>query len=216
MRRKLDELYAIAVANGYTGAKPTTIIGALDALTDSLAGENIDSGTTVSEAVRAIAPYIGSGSGGGGGVQYGTSYAAIGCAPNTAGSDGFVPDMSQAVQPAGYVVDASSQMMMPLSESMSGSTNNDVFFLDGTTAVVHCAVPSGKSPVYPDEPGPVEAVISYDMFAENIEWEPYNGVEYLGDGKFVVPVRGIPDGDPGQTIIAFRLEMEDYTPSQPS
>ena len=49
----------IAVANGYEGGEPQTIISALDALTDTLAGDDEDGGGSVGEAVRALAPYVG-------------------------------------------------------------------------------------------------------------------------------------------------------------
>lgn len=64
------EITKIAVEHGYNGAAPKTITGAIDALADTLAGSDVDSGQTVAQAVRALAPYIGSG-GDGGGVELG-------------------------------------------------------------------------------------------------------------------------------------------------
>ena len=61
MGRTLDELREVAVAHGYSGDEPKTIAGAIDALADTLAGEDIDSGRTIAEAVRALAPYVGGG-----------------------------------------------------------------------------------------------------------------------------------------------------------
>lgn len=55
----------IAEANGYEGGEPKTIIGALDALTDAVAGDDEDGGTSINGAVKALAPYIGGGGGGG-------------------------------------------------------------------------------------------------------------------------------------------------------
>ena len=60
-----DELNAISVEHGYTGAAPKTIAGAIDALTDTLAGEDIEERRTIAGAIHALAPYIGSGGGGG-------------------------------------------------------------------------------------------------------------------------------------------------------
>lgn len=58
------EITKIAVEHGYNGTAPKTITGAIDALADTLAGSDVDSGQTVAQAVRALAPYIGSGGGG--------------------------------------------------------------------------------------------------------------------------------------------------------
>lgn len=58
------EITKIAVEHGYNGVAPRTITGAIDALADTLAGSDVDSGQTVAQAVRALAPYIGSGGGG--------------------------------------------------------------------------------------------------------------------------------------------------------
>lgn len=60
-----DEITAIAVEHGYAGAKPASIAGAIDALADTLAGEDVMGSRSISGAVKAIAPYIGSGGGGG-------------------------------------------------------------------------------------------------------------------------------------------------------
>lgn len=58
-----DELNAISVEHGYTGAAPKTIAGAIDALADTLAGTDVEGKRTIAGAVKAIAPYIGSGGG---------------------------------------------------------------------------------------------------------------------------------------------------------
>ena len=58
-----DELNAISVEHGYTGAAPKTIAEAIDALADTLAGEDVDSGRSIASAIHALAPYIGSGGG---------------------------------------------------------------------------------------------------------------------------------------------------------
>lgn len=60
----------IAVANGYEGGEPQTIISALDALTDTLAGDDEDAGKSVNEAINALAPYIGGGGGEFGSILY--------------------------------------------------------------------------------------------------------------------------------------------------
>lgn len=59
-----DELNAISVEHGYTGAAPKTIAGAIDALADTLAGTDVEERRTIAGAVKALAPYIGSGGGG--------------------------------------------------------------------------------------------------------------------------------------------------------
>lgn len=58
-----DELNAISVEHGYTGAAPKTIAEAIDALADTLAGEDVDSGRSIASAIHALAPYIGTGGG---------------------------------------------------------------------------------------------------------------------------------------------------------
>ena len=60
-----DELNAISVEHGYTGAAPKTIADAIDALADTLAGEDVKGGRSIAGAIHALAPYIGSGGGGG-------------------------------------------------------------------------------------------------------------------------------------------------------
>lgn len=60
-----SEYYELAKKLGYTGSEPSTTAGAIDALADTLAGSDVDSGKTVAQAVRALAPYVGSGGGGG-------------------------------------------------------------------------------------------------------------------------------------------------------
>ena len=59
-----DELNAISVEHGYTGAAPKTIADAIDALADTLAGTDVKSGRSIAGAIHALAPYIGSGGGG--------------------------------------------------------------------------------------------------------------------------------------------------------
>lgn len=59
-----DELNSISVEHGYTGAAPKTIAGAIDALADTLAGTDVEGRRTIAGAVKALAPYIGSGGGG--------------------------------------------------------------------------------------------------------------------------------------------------------
>lgn len=54
-----QEIAAIAAGQGYDGPTPTTIAGAVDALTEALGGE--PSGGTIAQAVRALAPNIGGG-----------------------------------------------------------------------------------------------------------------------------------------------------------
>lgn len=58
-----EEITKIAVEQGYDGAKPKSIAQAIDALTDTLAGEDVKSGRSVVDAIRKYAPYVGSGGG---------------------------------------------------------------------------------------------------------------------------------------------------------
>lgn len=78
-----DEITAIAIEHGYTGKKPDSIAKAIDALADTLAGEDVTGSRSIAGAVKALAPYIGSGGGGGslGSMQY------------TAGSTNEVPSV---------------------------------------------------------------------------------------------------------------------------
>ena len=55
----------IAVANGGTADNSGTIAGAVDALTDALAGSDVAQGATIEDGVRVLGEYI---SGGGGGT----------------------------------------------------------------------------------------------------------------------------------------------------
>lgn len=68
-----SEYYELAKKLGYTGSEPSTTAAAIDALADTLAGSDVDSGRTIAEAVRALAPYIG----GSGGVELGNPTNAV-------------------------------------------------------------------------------------------------------------------------------------------
>lgn len=54
-----EEFAAIAAEQGYDGPTPTTIAGAVDALTTALGGE--PSGGTIAQAVHALGSNIGGG-----------------------------------------------------------------------------------------------------------------------------------------------------------
>lgn len=69
----VGEIMRIAVEHGYEGTQIKTITGAIDALADTLAGSDVDSGQTVAQAVGALAPYIG----GSGGVELGNPTNAV-------------------------------------------------------------------------------------------------------------------------------------------
>ena len=60
-----EEITKIAVEQGYEGAKPKSIAQAIDALTDMLAGEDVTGSRSIADAIHALAPYIGTGGGGG-------------------------------------------------------------------------------------------------------------------------------------------------------
>lgn len=70
-----SEILGIAAEHGYEG-NAQTITGAINALTDTLAGEDVAGGRTVAAAINALAPYIGAGGGGGGGVGAGFTLTA--------------------------------------------------------------------------------------------------------------------------------------------
>ena len=53
----------IAVANGGTADNSGTIAGAVDALTDALAGSDVAQGATIEDGVRVLGEYIGGGGG---------------------------------------------------------------------------------------------------------------------------------------------------------
>ena len=57
----VKEINKIAAANGYDGDAPKTVVSALDALSETLAGDDVDSGGTIAPAVAASASYVGSG-----------------------------------------------------------------------------------------------------------------------------------------------------------
>ena len=54
----------IAVANGGQADTSGTIAGAVDALTDALAGSDVAQGATIEDGVRVLGEYIGGGGGG--------------------------------------------------------------------------------------------------------------------------------------------------------
>ena len=58
-----EEITKIAVEHGYDGAKPKSIAQAIDALADTLAGEDVTGSRSIDGAIHALAPYIGSGGG---------------------------------------------------------------------------------------------------------------------------------------------------------
>ena len=76
-----DELNAIGVEHGYTGAAPKTIAGAIDALADTLAGTDVEGKRTIAGTIHALAPYIG----GGGGTRVELFNGTV----TTEGSDGM-------------------------------------------------------------------------------------------------------------------------------
>jgi hypothetical protein len=67
-----EEITKIAVEQGYEGAKPKSIAQAIDALADTLAGEDVTGSRSIAGAIHALAPYIGSS--GGGGAELGAGY----------------------------------------------------------------------------------------------------------------------------------------------
>lgn len=84
-----EEITKIAVEQGYEGAKPKSIAQAIDALTDTLAGEDVKSGRSVVGAVKALAPYIGGGGTTLGSMQYAVVYDTS--EPTVGGDAYYIP-----------------------------------------------------------------------------------------------------------------------------
>lgn len=92
-----DEITAIAVEHGYTGKKPDSIAKAIDALADTLAGEDVTGSRSISGAVKALAPYIG---GGGGGTTLG---ALVNIVTNLSESTFFVSTSAYDITNTQYI-----------------------------------------------------------------------------------------------------------------
>ena len=61
----------IVIAHGGTPSKSGTIVGAINALNDVLAGEDVPAACTIEGAVRLLGRHIDTGGGGGGGIDVG-------------------------------------------------------------------------------------------------------------------------------------------------
>ena len=113
-----DEI--ISIANDAAGEDVSTdykrtVRGALDALADSLAGDDIDEGDTASLGVRAVAPYIGGGGGGGGGFYTRTISDQNGDKYTGTSIDGGTTIMDTVIQvPFGSLVKVGTTAMMPI------------------------------------------------------------------------------------------------------
>ena len=67
MPTKYDALIAIAnklAGHDVSGQHPRTVAGAIDAITDTLAGADVNSGMTIADAIGSLAPYVNGGGGG--------------------------------------------------------------------------------------------------------------------------------------------------------
>ena len=131
-----DELNAISVEHGYTGAAPKTIAGAIDALADTLAGTDVEGKRTIAGAVKALAPYIG----GGGGTTLG----------ELIGITVSVEYSSFSVSTAPY--DISGESYADVSSSIRSTTNvcgtdstDTVTAPSGCYVAIRCVVPSDWS-----------------------------------------------------------------------
>ena len=58
------EIMNLARKAGYEGEDKTNVTKAIDALADTLAGENLEQATNVAAAIRKLQPYVGGGGGG--------------------------------------------------------------------------------------------------------------------------------------------------------
>lgn len=90
-----DAFNDIAVKQGGQADKSGTIAGAVDALTDALAGSDVAQGATIEDGVRVLGEYISGGGGGGsfGALNYcinkvGNEYSV--CAYVTPTNDGYI------------------------------------------------------------------------------------------------------------------------------
>ena len=80
MARKVDVLNAIAGGLGYEGDAPTGVVGAINAIVETMGGES--DAKSVAEAIKALGPYIGGGGSGGGGAASAVLFIA-----STSGGD---------------------------------------------------------------------------------------------------------------------------------
>lgn len=180
------EIMSIAVEHGYEGPRGLSIAGAIDALADTLAGEDVDSGGgSIAEAVRAIAPYIGSG---GGGTQYGENYANIGYSYVSPLSPDF--NVNSAIPCDGAVLwDAVGNK--PIALDAYGHPVIGVSLLDGTVASLTIDNAANDS-------GAVEAALftytSVDLETEipTFDITSYDGVTYDSEShRFVIRIHDV-------------------------
>lgn len=184
-----DELNAISVEHGYTGAAPKTIAGAIDALADTLAGTDVEGRRTIAGAVKALAPYIGSGGGG--------SLGELQLSPLTTGYDDTPPVVGEAMPPmadgmaafdllmgettVAYNVDKVEKLSAGLNVNLSCSAVNSAYMV---------AYSFGES----NEPPTVTEVAQFSDYT-------------FDDGvlSFTMPVVPQPDGDNNFRNILFYL-----------
>ena len=132
-----DELNAISVEHGYTGAAPKTIAGAIDALADTLAGTDVEGKRTIAGAVKALAPYIG----GGGGTTLGSmQYAVVyDTSEPTVGGDAYY------IQLTVITVHVGSQLVIG---EMPGDSNGAPSIAAGATVKAYAPMDMlGENPV---------------------------------------------------------------------
>lgn len=130
-----QEILAIAREHGYTGTS-STITGAINALADTLAGQDVVDGRSVSDAVKAIAPYIG----GGGGSEIGGPIAIS----TTAANSGTVPIARRVM--AGIGEGQSLKPLVHMAAYSSGSIS-DACVPSGMTAMVYTSQTTEPSSV---------------------------------------------------------------------
>lgn len=206
------EIERIAVEHGYEGPTGMSIVGAMDALADTLAGEDVHGGATIAEAVRAIAPHIGSG---GGGTQYGENYATIARSEVIPGDEDFSLGTTESVN-------MNCELWAPSVGKLVIDENRvSARFLEGATAT-YLANPEYETVSVPTATGPVDAAIMY-MDADSGEpaFEPYDGVTYDATGhRFVIPIHDIPaaadvGGFEATASIIIRASIVSAAPPQP-
>ena len=143
-----SEILGIAQDHGYEGTAQT-ITGAINALTDTLAGSDVQGGRTVASAIHALGPYIG-----GGGSQIGAPIAIS----TTAASSGTVPIASRVMACTGE-----GQSLKPLvcMAAYSSGSISDAWVPSGMTAMVYTSKTSEPSSVTLTDKDGVTSPIEY-------------------------------------------------------
>ena len=158
-----DELNAISVEHGYTGAAPKTIADAIDALADTLAGEDVTGSRSIAGAIHALAPYIGSGGG--------TELGPISFVGAISGSDNTT--MRVSTTPYDITsIDTTTTNTMDVDDSIYDNTN----VLDTTNSNgVNARVPSGCYVI-------IKTTVPVDWTTDSLSVYGENGEQQITSG----------------------------------